>query len=238
MTDPKTSPIRFRLGYANPASLLEELGRAVNRGEVVLPIGRTVPTGTRFLFEMNAPGVTPPVEVLGEVVKVHPAEGGGFSLTVRYRRGHGRAGVDAALTRLREAHRFEKVRAHARLPFHLPVREAADGPEYRVRDLSLGGYGIERVSEGPLPPHIHAGEIALLEITLSEGIMALHGEVTWALARGGAFGGTQPGFGVRLGTLSPANDALLDRVLSLELVPQPSPPPRLSFGALAVKRMP
>lgn len=238
MSDPQTPPIRFRLGYANPATLLEELGRAVNRGQVVLPSGRAVPTGTRFLFEMHAPGVTPPVEVLGQVVAVRSAEGGGFSLTVRYHRGLGRAGVDAALTRLREAHRFEKVRAHARLPFHLPLREAPGGPEYRVRDLSLGGYGIERITEGPLEPHIRAGEIALLEVTFDEGVMALHGEVVWAMTQGGAFGGNQPGFGVRLGTLNPFNDRLLDRVLSLEVVPQPKSPPRLSFGALAVKRMP
>lgn len=232
MSDPTANSIRFRLGYTSPSTLLAELVRAVNRGEVVLPIGRTVPIGTRFLFEMHAPGVSPGVEVLGRVVSVTPRDQG-FELTIHYERGHGRAGVDAALERLREAHQYEQVREYPRIPFHLNVRDQDLGLHYLVRDISRGGVGVDLSSEGPLPEVVTRGQMALLELALTAGVLALHGEVVWV--RGAA--GTRPGFGLRFGTLRPQVATLLEKVLALELLPLATPSPRISFGARALDRL-
>lgn len=233
MTDPIANSIRFRLGYTSPSTLLAELVRAVNRGEVVLPIGRTVPVGTRFLFEMHAPGVSPGVEVLGRVVAVTPKDQG-FELTIHYERGHGRAGVDAALERLREAHRYEQVRSHPRIPFHLNVRDQDLGLHFLVRDISRGGVGVDLSSEGELPEVVKRGQMVLLELSLPPGVLALHGEVVWVR---GAPGGARPGFGMRFGTLRPQAATLLEKVLALDLMPSATPSPRLSFGARALDRL-
>jgi hypothetical protein len=239
MPDPAPPPVRFRLGFSSPSSLLAELTRAVNRGQVVLPIGRPVALGTRFLFDLHAPGVSPGVEVLGEVAAVTPRGEGRWELTIRYERGEDRDGLDAALTRLREAHRYEQVRTHPRLPFHLTVQEArADSPHYLIRDISRGGVGVELGAGEALAPSIRAGETVLLELGLRPGVLYLHGEVAWAQGAGSAVGAIRAGFGVRFGKLRPEMASLLEQVLALELMPQASPPPRLSFGAAAVDRMP
>jgi hypothetical protein len=234
---PPAEPIRFRVSFRSAAALLAELTRSIHRGTVSLPSPRPLPPGTRFLFELHASGVTTPAEVLGEVVQVTPRAEGGFLLAIRYFPGQSRAGVDAALERLLDAHRFEQLRRHPRIPLHLRAQEERTGaPRYLVRDLSRSGMGVE-VETGALPAYVRTGQPFLLEVGLEGGLLALHGEVVWTWSP--APPGTRPAkLGARFGRLRPEVQARLDEVLALRALPPPPPRARLSFGMDAVARMP
>src|SRR6188768_3494156 len=92
--------VRLKVAYKQPEALLSEYTRSVGRGGVTLQTQKSLPVGTRFVFEMHNPGVATPVEVLGEVVRVTPQPGGCHLLTVKYDPGMDRGGLDAVLQRI------------------------------------------------------------------------------------------------------------------------------------------
>jgi hypothetical protein len=62
---PGSAPVRLRISYRSPESLLQAFTKSVGRGACRCRVsGRWA--GTRFLFELTAESVTHPVEVLGE----------------------------------------------------------------------------------------------------------------------------------------------------------------------------
>ena len=70
MTQPVSSSrssVRLKVAYKTPEALLGEFTRSVGQGGVTLETRKSVPTGTRFVFEMHAKGVGKPLEVVGEV---------------------------------------------------------------------------------------------------------------------------------------------------------------------------
>ena len=57
-------PVRLRVSYQSPRSLLGEFTRSVGRQAVALQSHRPAQIGTRFLFELTAEGVRDKVEVM------------------------------------------------------------------------------------------------------------------------------------------------------------------------------
>jgi hypothetical protein len=225
--------------YKSPRTLLSEFTRSVGRGAVTIESRKTVPLGTEFVFELFADGVDQPVEVFGKVLRVTPALHGKHLLHIRYDPATDRKGLDTLIQRIFEAHRHEKVRKHARIPLNLRGTENAPySPQYVVRDISLGGVGVEIEAE-KLPPHIQIGQPFLLDVTLSIGTLALYGEVLWTFSppveRAKLL---NPAFGVQFGKLRPETVERLEEIIRLKGLPPPPWKVRLTFGMEAVSRMP
>ena len=227
------TPVRLKVAYKRPEALLSEYTRRLGLGGVTLQTQRSVPPGTRFVFELHNLGVPTPVEVLGEVVQVMPRPNGRYQLTVRYNPGENRGGLDAVLKRLLDTQREEQLRKHARVPLRLSATEDVPfSPTFLVKDLSRGGAGLE-VEAPALPPKARVGVAFLMEVELNIGTLKLPGEVSWVRpGRPDAL----PGFGVNFHTLTPENAERLERLLALEAMPTGLRKPRVSFGMEAVKR--
>jgi hypothetical protein len=228
--------VRLKVAYKKPEALLSEYTRSVGRGGVTLQVRKSLPVGTRFVFEMHNPGVAAPVEVVGQVVRVTPQPGERYMITVKYDPGMDRGGLDAVLQRIFDMQAFEKLRRYPRVPLHLPAMEEETpfAPPFFVKDLSRGGVGLE-VEAPALPNTVKVGMPFLLEMDLALGAMMLHGEVAWTSAGGPEI---LPSFGVNFGTLQPDSVERLEKLLSLESMPPPPWRARICFGMDAVMRMP
>lgn len=217
---------RFRIGYRKPESLLAEFTRSVNRSCVTLNVPQPVQAGTRFLFELVTHGIRKPVEVEGEVLSVQPGLDGRYRLNVAYTPGQ-RGGLDDVVFLVFDAQRRERVRRSPRVPMNLRAAEDTPySPGYLIRDLSLGGAGVE-VETSDLPKTIARGSPALLQITLKSGsTLNLRGVVVWARRAGP--GTLNWGFGVQfVEDLELDSLEMLDEVVSLRSIPRRA---RISFG--------
>ena len=96
-------PIRLKVGYKTPETLLGELTKSVGRGGVRIEAKRTVPVGTKFVFELKSVGVKESVEVNGVVQTVTEPAPGRYVLHIRYEPPKNRQGLDAVLKRIFEA---------------------------------------------------------------------------------------------------------------------------------------
>jgi Tfp pilus assembly protein PilZ len=228
--------VRLKVAYKKPEALLSEYTRSVGQGGVTLQTQKSLPLGTRFVFEMHNLGVATPVEVLGEVVRVTPLPNGRFAITVKYNPGMDRGGLDAVLQRIFDLQAFEKLRRYPRIPLRVLAleEETPSAPPFFVRNLSRGGAGLE-VEAPALPQSVKVGRPFMLEMDLPLGLLMLHGEVAWTSAGGPEL---LPTFGVNFGTLRPDTLERLDALLALESLPPPPWRARLYFGMDAVMRMP
>ncbi|MBI3185518.1 MAG: PilZ domain-containing protein [Myxococcales bacterium] len=231
--------MRLTVSYKTPQALLGEFTRSVGAGGVELESRKRLPVGTRFQFEMRAEGMAAPVEVLGEVVSVTQLGGGKYRLGIRYDQGGDRNGLDAVLQCIFDSHRYEKVRKHPRIPIRLHAQEDSPGsPSYVIRDISQGGVGVE-LEGSSLPRQVRVGSPFLLEVTLSIGKLALHGEVVWASSPPPERAKwLRPSFGVGFGKLRPDTQERLGKILALKGLPPPPWRAQVSFGMDAVSRMP
>jgi hypothetical protein len=232
-------PVRLRVSYKTPESLLGEFTRSVGKGGVAIESRKGLAVGTRFVFELSAKGVKEKLEVLGEVTQCQQVSKGKYLLSIRYDSATDRRGLDEVLKRISDSHQFEKVRKHPRLP--LNVRATEEQPysaSYVIRDISLGGLGVEVEAE-KLPLQIRVGEPFFCEILLSNGSLALHGEVAWVFAPPAERAKlASPSFGVKFGRLRAGTRERLQRILELRGLPPPPWKARVSFGLDAVTRMP
>jgi hypothetical protein len=236
---PSREAIRLKVSYKSASSLLSEFTRSVGKGGVTLETRKPVPLGTRFVFELLASGVADPVEVVGEVLQVSEGLQGKYLLHIKYDPGGDRRGLDALINNIFESHKYEKMRKHPRIPLNLRATEdAAYSPQYVVRDISMGGAGIE-VEADKLPAHVRTGQPLLLEVWVSIGALSLYGEILWTFTpppeRAKLM---QPSFGVRFGKLRPDTRERLERIIHLKALPPPPWRARLSLGMDAVTRMP
>ncbi len=230
--------VRLKVAYKTPEALLGEYTRSVGQGGVTLETRRSVPTGTRFIFEMHARGLGAPLEVVGEVVQVVPRPNERYQLTVRYGAEGDRARLDAVLQSIFAAHENEKLRRHPRIPLNLRVLEESPfSPPFYVRDISRGGVGLE-VEAPALPRMVQVGAPFLLELDLPPGPLALYGEVAWtsSAARARA-SGVMPGFGATFDMLRQDTIVRLESLLALETLPPAPWKARVSFGNVALERM-
>lgn len=232
-------PVRLRVSYKSPQSLLTEFTRSISKGSVTIESRKGLPVGTKFVFELLADGVKVPVEVNGEVLQVTDGIHGKKLLHIRYDPGQDRQGLDNLIAQIFDAHRYEKARKHPRIPLNLRgTEEAPYSPQYVVRDISMGGVGVE-VEADKLPAHVSTGQPFLLEIWLSLGTLALYGEILWAFTpppdRAKLL---NPSFGVQFGKLRQDTKDRLEKIIHLKSLPPPPWRARLSFGMDAVTRMP
>lgn len=232
-------PVRLKVTYKTPMALISEFTRSVGKGGVAIASRKMAPVGTRFIFELQAKGVPDLVEVHGEVVSVAPQSGGMFLLNIRYHQPDNRDGLDALLRRIFEAQKYEKVRKHVRIPLQLRATEdKANSIAYLVRDISFGGLGIE-IESTDVPRWVKVNEPVFLELTLSLGVLALHGEIVWVMTppkdRARLM---NPGFGVSFGKLRGDTTERLERIMTFRGLPPPPWKAKISFGMDAVSRMP
>jgi hypothetical protein len=234
-----TDPVRLRVSYKTPESLLGEFTRSVGKGGVAIESRKSLPVGTRFVFELSAKGVKAPLEVVGVVTECRAVSKGKYLVTIRYNPATDRKGLDEVLQRISESHKYEKVRKFPRLPINVPATEEQPySAAYVIRDISLGGLGVEVAAE-KLPLSVRVGEPFFCEIQLQGGALALHGEVVWTFSppveRAKL---ASPCFGVKFGRLRTTTRDRLQRILELRGLPPPPWRARLSFGLDAVSRMP
>jgi hypothetical protein len=239
-TDKTTAPVRLKVAYKTAEGLISEFTRSVGKGGVAIESRKNLPIGTQFVFELHAQGMKiPPVEVFGEVVQVTQSSRGRYLLNIRYEQGTDRQGLDALLARIFESHKYDKVRKHARIPIQLRATEEAPySPSFMIRDISLGGLGVE-VEAPQLPKTLRMATPFLLEMSISLGLLVLHGEVVWIFTPPAERAKwLYPSFGVRFGKLRPDSQERLEKILSLRGLPPPPWKARVSFGMDAVSRMP
>lgn len=235
MSEP-AGPIRLKVGYKTPETLLGELTKSVGRGGVRIESKRTVPVGTRFVFELKVVGVKESVEVHGTVQTVTETSPGRYVLHIRYEPPRNRQGLDVVLQRIFEATSADKRRRTPRVPLHVRATEnKPDSPVYRVRDLSRAGMGLD-VECQTLPTHLTIGTAAILQMRLTTGQLAAHGQIIWVVGPD-AEKKLPARVGVNFGTLAPAMATMLDDLLTLKVLPQPPWIARLAFGADAVALM-
>jgi len=237
VSPPAGGPIRLKVGYKTPETLLGELTKSVGRGGVRIEARRTVPVGTRFVFELKSVGVKESVEVQGMVETVTESAPGRFVLHIRYEPPKSRQGLDAVLKQIFTASAQDPKRKAPRVPLHVRATEnKPDSPLYRLRDLSRGGMGL-LVEGGALPSHLVIGTAALVQMKLTTGQLAAHGQIVWVV-QPDATKALPARIGVHFGRLSPAMATMLDDLLTLKALPQPPWIARLAFGkeALALMR--
>lgn len=223
------TPVRLKVAYKTPESLLGELTKSVGRGGVRIETGRSLPVGTRFEFELRSPGVPDPVEVAGTVMTSTETAPGRYVLHIRYEAPQTRRGLDAVIKRILETAHYDKKRKSPRIPLHVRATETRpDAPTYRLRDISAGGVGVD-VEGDRLPPFVQVGAPFLAQLKLTTGLLSLPGEVVWADAT--RFADTiPPRLGVSFGHLEEHTRRRLDDLLTLKALPTPPWIAKLSFG--------
>jgi hypothetical protein len=229
-------PIRLKVGYKTPETLLGELTKSVGRGGVRIEAKRTVPVGTKFVFELKSVGVKESVEVHGTVQTVSETAPGRYVLHIRYEPPKNRLGLDAVLKRIFEATAADPRRKSPRVPLHVRATEnKPDSPVYRIRDLSRHGMGLDVEGE-KLPPHLSLGAAALVQMRLTSGQLAAHGEIIW-IVQPDVSKSMPARVGVAFGKLPTAMETMLDDLLTLKALPQPPWIARLAFGKDALSLM-
>lgn len=223
------TPVRLKVSYKSPESLLGELTKSVGRGGVRIETKKSLPVGTKFVFELRSPGVRDPVEVSGTVLSVTETSPGKYVLHIRYEPPDSRLGLDGVIKRIFETSQYDKNRKAPRIPLHVRATEnRPDAPTYRLRDISSGGVGID-VEADTLPRHIKVGVSFLIQMKLSTGLLSAQGTVVWAVSTRSS-DTLPPRVGVAFGKLNPLVTQLLDDLLSLKALPTPPWIARVSFG--------
>lgn len=230
-------PVRLKVAYKSPEALLGELTKSVGRGGVRIESKRSLPVGTRFVFELRTTGIRELVEVFGTVLSVSESAPGKFVLHIRYEPPKNRLGLDAVLSRIFELGAKDTKRKWPRIP--LAVRgteDKPDAPTYRLRDISRGGLGVD-VEATALPHHIRVGTPFLMQMRLTTGMLAVHGEVAWAVSAWKEKN-LPPRLGISFADLRPQMEELLDDLVTLRALPAPPWIAKLLFGPDAVTNMP
>jgi len=230
--------VRLKVNYKSAEALIGEYNRSVAQGHVAIESRKELPLGTRFVLELRAQGVDASVEVLGEVVEAIPFSDGKFLLGIRYDPGPDRSGVEAVLSRIFNAHEYEKMRRYPRIPVNLRANnELVDSLPFIIRDLSRGGVGITIDLPG-MPSDVVVGAPFLLEFRIGDGFyLDLPGEVAWAMSppaeRSLWF---NPAFGVSFFALDAEKGQKLDQLLTLTNLPKEPWRARIRVGPDAQPR--
>ncbi len=231
--------VRLKVAYKTPGALLSEYTRSVGAGLVAIQSKKSLPLGTRFIFEMWAEGARTPVEVEGEVIQITSPIKGRHLLHVRYEPGKDRAGLDELIHRVFDAQKESPNRRHPRVPILLRAsEETAYSSGYVIRDLSRAGAGLEIEAPG-VPEGLQLGTPFLIELSFATGAVPLHGEVVWVFQPPEERKKwINPAFGVSFGKLRSDVQERLEKLLKLAIIPPPPWRARVSYGPNAVSRMP
>lgn len=223
------TPVRLKVAYKTPESLLGELTKSVGRGGVRVETRKPLPIGTQFVFELRSPGVKEIVEVHGTVLTVSEVQSGKWALHIRYEPPQNRAGIDAVLSRIFEIARYDKHRKAPRIPLAVRATEDRQGaPTYRLRDISAGGVGVD-IEADALPEHVTVGAPFSLSMKLTTGVLNVPGQVVWAVTTR-ASDTLPPRVGIAFSPLTATMKQLVDDVLTLKALPAPPWIAKVSFG--------
>lgn len=223
------TPVRLKVAYKTPESLLGELTKSVGRGGVRIETKKALEVGTKFVFELRSPGVRDSVEVMGTVMTVTETAPGKFVLHIKYEPPRNRLGLDAVIKRIFETSQFDKNRKAPRIPLHVRATETRpDAPTYRIRDISAGGVGID-VEADTLPRHVRVGTEFQIQMKLTTGMLTVPGQVVWAVTTR-ASDTMPPRVGVAFTALKPQVAEMLDDLLTLKALPTPPWIARVTFG--------
>ena len=221
-------PVRLKVAYKTPESLLGELTKSVGRGGVRIETRKALPVGTKFVFELRSPGVKESVEVSGTVMTVSETAPGRFVLHIKYEPPRVRQGLDAVIKRIFETSAFDRKRKTPRIPLHVRATEdRPDAPTYRIRDISAAGIGID-VEADALPRRIKVGQSFKVSMRLTTGSLTVPGTVVWMVSTR-ASATLPPRVGVSFTGVEPHMAQLLDDLLTLKALPTPPWIARLSF---------
>ena len=239
MSRKPAEPVRLKVAYKTPHALVSEFTRSVGKGGVAIASHKAAPVGTRFIFELYAQGMPEIVEVHGEVLTSTEQVGGMHLLNIQYQQPNNRVGLDALLGRIFEAQKHEKARKHVRVPLKLRATEdKANSISYLVKDISRTGLGIE-IEAPEAPAWVTIASPVFLELVLSLGTLALHGEVVWVVnPPKERLKLMNPAFGVHFGKLRADTVERLEKILVLKGLPPAPWKAKVSFGLDAVSRMP
>lgn len=228
-------PIRLKVGYKDPEMLVGEYTRSVGQGMVSIDSGKSLPIGTKFVFELWSKGLDRPVEVSGEVFQVTEAAPGRFRLHIRYGATGDQRGLDQALQKVFDNCEFDKVRKNPRVPIRMRATEDVPySPSYVIRDMSLGGMGVE-VETPNLPQVIRVGAPFKCELKLAVDFLDLHGEIVWVSQPPPETDkALNPAFGVKFGELTEESMRRLEGLLSLKNLPPAPWKVRFRFGENAL----
>lgn len=140
-----STPIRFRVSYRSAEALVTEYTTCMSKGGCALVAKRRVAKGTKFVFEMHAPGQPDPLEVEGEVVHIRAIRATpNFEVGVEYKTtGPQRDVVDSLLSKIGVDPNYELVRGYPRIPVNLVARDRDVPATYLIRDLSRSGMRLE-----------------------------------------------------------------------------------------------
>ena len=220
-------PVRLKVPFETPEALIAEVSRSVGRGGVRLESKRSLPVGTRFVFELYARGLKQGVEVFGTVLTVTEITPGSYVLHIRYDPPLVRDGIEAMLSKIMSHSREMGRRNSARIPLQVrAVEERGGSPVYRLRDISDSGLGLE-VEGNRIPPYVTPGIAFLFRMKLRGGQLELQGVVNWVAQHISA---DKPAIGVIFENVSEKNTQLLEGLLTLTGLPPPPWIARVAFG--------
>ena len=101
-------------------------------------------------------------------------------------------------------------------------------PNYRLRDISAGGVGVD-IEADALPPHVTVGAPFSLSMKLTTGMLNVPGQVVWAVTTRES-DTLPPRVGVAFEPLTANMKELIDDVLTLKALPAPPWIAKVSFG--------
>jgi type IV pilus assembly protein PilZ len=67
------APIELRVDYKKLNSFFADYTKNISKGGTFIKTKKTLPVGTRFLFQLTVPGREGPFELKGEVVHANPS---------------------------------------------------------------------------------------------------------------------------------------------------------------------
>jgi hypothetical protein len=239
--------VRLKVAYRQPETLLTEYTKSIGRGGVRLEVPRPLPIGTKFVFEMHCEGSVEVVELEGLVVALNALADGRYLVNIKYETKSDRQALDATLQMIFQGARIDKKRQHARIPLVVrAVDERPNSPVFRVRDISVGGAGVE-IEDARLPNYIAMGVPVLLQVKTKQGFMALHGEVSWCAqvkepnlilpASIEVEINLQARFGIAFGHLPLEIQERVEKFVHLQQMPPPPWIAKIAFGDAALSAM-
>ena len=184
---PLVTPVRLHAWYGSARALLQELSRALNKGQTLLRADSGLPVGSHIVLVMSAQCLSSPLEVEGTVT-ASEVRRGHHEMTLRYDFDPGaqRARLNEALAVLKAETR--RPRRAPRVPLTLSTDAATLGRGLEVTVVDLSPTGARLRIEGRRLPRIDRGSrLRMRHRGLRKGMrrpLRLTLEVRWVGPRG------------------------------------------------------
>jgi hypothetical protein len=184
---PLVTPVRLHAWYGSARALLQELSRALNKGQTLLQADSGLPVGSHIVLVMSAECLSAPLEVEGTVT-ASALRRGHHEMTLRYDFDPGtqRARLNEALAVLKAETR--RPRRAPRVPLTLSTDAVTLGRGLEATVVDLSPTGARLRLEGRQLPRIERGSrLRMRHRGLRKGMrspLRLTLEVCWVGPRG------------------------------------------------------